>query len=100
MSDNFWKVRKGISFYGMTAPTNPVDGDVYFDTVLGFLGFNYGSWGPLGGSGVINYNTNPTVGSTVGYNLYNNGASPIPTTGTGGVVTNLTFSSTTVSPIV
>jgi hypothetical protein len=100
MADNFWKVRKGISFYGMTAPTNPADGDVYFDTIQGFLGFENGSWGPLGGSGTINYNTNPSIGSTNGYNLYNNGAVSQPTTGTGGAVTNLTFTSTQTSPLV
>lgn len=100
MSDNFWKVRKGLTLNPTLNPTNPVDGDVYFDSIQGFLGYNNGSWGPLGGGGIINYNTNPTIGSTVGYNLYNNGPVHNPTTGTGGVVTNLTFTSTNVSPLV
>jgi hypothetical protein len=100
MADGFWTIKKGLNFTGFTMPTNPVDGDVYFDSIQGFLGYENGSWGPLGGSGVINYNTNPSIGSTNGYNLYNNGASSSPTTGTGGTVTNLTFASTTTTPLV
>lgn len=100
MADDFWKVRHGFSFHGETAPANPKDGDFYFDVVQGFLGYNYGSWGPIGGTGVINYDTNPTLGSTAGYALYNNGAVSQPTTGTGGTATNLTLTSTITSPLV
>jgi len=100
MANNFWKVRQGLTLPGTTAPANPVDGDVYFDTIQGFLGYENGSWGPLGGSGVINYDTNPSIGSTNGYNLYNNGAVHNPINGTGGTPSGITLSSTTVSPII
>ncbi len=100
MADDFFLVKKGITFRGYTMPSNPVDGDVYFDSIQGFLGYQNGSWGPLGGSGTINYDTNPSVGSTNGYNLYNNGAVHTPTTGTGGSATGLALTSTQTNPLV
>lgn len=100
MALDFFNIKQGLTFRGITAPVNPVDGDVYYDTIQGFLGYNFGSWGPLGGGGFINYDTNPNVGSTSGYNLYNNGAVSQPITGTGGTVTNLTLTTTQTNPLV
>lgn len=53
------------------------------------------------GSGGINYITNPNAETnTSGWAAYGNSAANIPSTGTGGVTTGLTFSRSTVSPLI
>lgn len=54
MADNFFKVRNGINFGSLaSAPSNPQNGDVYYDTTIGgFQAYQNGAWGALGsGSG-------------------------------------------------
>ncbi len=58
MANNFFRVEKGLNFKGQsTVPSNPGDGDVYFDTTLSALRlYKNGAWSDVGsgsGSGTV-----------------------------------------------
>jgi hypothetical protein len=98
MSDNFSRVGKGLGLEPQTVqPVNGLDGEVYYDSVLQqFLGHRAGAWQTLGSGGFgVNFISNfDGESNAAGYALYNNGATSVPTTGTGGSVSGLTFTVT------
>lgn len=110
MSQNFTGFGGGL-FVG-TLASDPSTGtaragEFYWNSTLNtFREFNpvTVAWQNLGsgsGSGGINYILNPDAETTTtGWATYSNSASNRPTNGTGGVVTNLTFSRTTTNPLV
>jgi hypothetical protein len=50
--DNPFRIRNGLEFTPQsTPPANGVDGDIYYDTVLGLQQWVSGAWGPIGGGG-------------------------------------------------
>lgn len=56
MSQSHLKIRKGLTFVSQpAAPSDPIEGDIYHDSVLGYARiYQHGSWVPLsGGAGVV-----------------------------------------------
>lgn len=102
MGDNFFVIRNGINFGSLsTAPSNPQNGDMYYDTGLNkFQKYENGSWGSLGsGSGGQNYITNPDFEGTVSpWVAYADAAQSRPVNGTGGSPV-VTITRSTSSPL-
>lgn len=78
MADNFFKNRNGIALGSLAAaPSNPLNGDFYYDTTLNkFRRYENGAWGSFGsgaGGGSKNYLTAYTAST----------ASGVPNTGNG-----------------
>lgn len=78
MADNFFKNRNGIALGSLAAaPSNPLNGDFYYDTTLSkFRRYENGAWGSFGsgaGGGSKNYLTAYTAST----------ASGVPNTGNG-----------------
>lgn len=67
MSDNFLKIYKGVSHAGLaSAPSNPVDGDLYYDTGLASFQFRQnGAWVSLSASPLT------TKGDVYGFSTVN-----------------------------
>ncbi len=52
MASNFLKIKKGLSLSPQAAPpSDPSEGDIYLDEVLGLQSYTGGSWGDLGSGG-------------------------------------------------
>lgn len=100
MADNHFKIHKGATLAPQSAePSNPTDGDFYYDATLNkFRKYENGSWSDFGsgsGSG-INYVTNPDFEAALtDWNTYNDGAVSAPVDGTGGTATALSTTRTT-----
>lgn len=108
MADSFFKIRNGVNFGSLASdPSNPQNGDVYYNTTLqSFRRFQNGAWGAFGsgtGSGGINYLATPTDSSdfetdTGNWVAYQNTAQVQPVNGTGGSPVT-TITRTTSSPL-
>lgn len=103
MADNFWKNRNGISLGNLaSAPSNPINGDFYYDTTMNkFQKYENGSWGSFGaGSGsAINYITaSDAETGTTGWATYADAAAATPVDGTGGSP-NVTWTASSSSPL-
>lgn len=107
MADNHFKVDRGLSIRPQaSAPSNPTNGDIYYDsTLLKFRKYENGAWSDFGSGGTssssgINYIANPGAEvDTSGWATYADAAGNVPVDGTGGTATNLTFSRSTSSPL-
>jgi hypothetical protein len=100
MSSNFLKIYKGTTYAPQdTTPSNPVDGDIYYDSVLNkFRGYQNGSWQDLitDGADGINYILNPGAEAGVdGYVAYADAAATSPVDGIGGSPSFVTWARTT-----
>lgn len=100
MANNFYKIHKGVSYAPQSStPSNPVDGDVYYDSTLNkFRAYENGSWTDLINSSVGGINYIDNFGAevdTLGWNTYDNGAVAIPTDGSSGTSSNLTIARST-----
>lgn len=89
MASNFFKVNNGLTLGAQSAaPSNPVNGDIYYNSTLGkFQKYESGVWSNFGsgsGSGV-NYVSNPDAeAGTAGWATYADAAGTSPVDGTGG----------------
>lgn len=100
MGDSHFKIHKGTTHAPQASePSNPTDGDVYYDSTLNkFRAYQNGAWtdliGGSGGAGGINYieNSNAEANSTLGWATYADAADDQPTDGTGGSA-SVTFTS-------
>jgi len=98
MANNHVKLNRGATFVPQASePSNPTNGDMYYDDVLNkFRRFENGAFVDfISGQGGINYITNPDAEDavTTGWNTYDDGAVSTPIDGTGGspsVVTLIT----------
>lgn len=100
MANNFLKIYKGVSYAPQSAaPSNPVDGDVYYDSTLNkFRGYQNGSWQDLitDGADGINYILNPGAeAGAEGYVTYADAAAAAPVDGLGGSPSFVTWTRTT-----
>lgn len=103
MSDNFFKVNRGLRLYPQSGtPSNAANGDIYYDTSLNkFRKYENGAWSDLGsgGSGGINHIDNPDFEiDASGWTTYADAAAASPVDGTGGSA-NITFARSTSSPL-
>lgn len=104
MSDNFYKINRGINLGPQAGePSNPSNGDIYYDTSLNkFRKYENGSWSDLGSSnsaGNKNFITNGDAeANTLGWSTYADAAGTRPVDGTGGSPT-VTFTRSTSSPL-
>jgi hypothetical protein len=103
MASNHYKISKGITLNPQTsAPSNPVDGDIFYDDTLNkFRAYQNGAWTDLisSGSGGINYVSNPNFETdTTGWAAYADAAAATPVDGTGGSP-NVTITRNTSSPL-
>lgn len=101
MADNHFKIHKGMTLAPQTTePSNPTNGDVYYDSTLNkFRKYENGAWSDLAsgsGSGGINYILNPDAeaNSTMNWSTYDDGAVSEPIDGTGGSPGSFAFSVT------
>lgn len=89
MADNHFKIHKGVNLAPQaTEPTNPSNGDQYYDSVLNkFRVYQNGSWLDMVNSslGGINYILNPDAeNNDDGWAEYGDAAGTQPVDGTGG----------------
>lgn len=104
MSDNFYKINRGINLGPQAGePSNPSNGDIYYDTSLNkFRKYENGSWSDLGSSNSAenkNFITNGDAeANTLGWSTYADAAGTRPVDGTGGSPT-VTFTRSTSSPL-
>lgn len=104
MADNHFKINKGVSLAPQPSePSNPTNGDIYYDSSLNqFRKYENGSWTSLGsgsGAGGINYITNGDAEANAdGWATYADAAGTSPVDGTGGSP-NVTFTRSTSLPL-
>lgn len=104
MGSNFLKVSKGINFKAQASPpSDPMNGDVYFDETLGSLrSYKNGTWISLDEPGlgsVTFFYDNFENGNVENWATYANAAAATPVDGTGGTATTLTVTASSSSPL-
>ncbi len=100
MADNHFKIHKGVTLAPQSAePSNPIDGDMYYDSTFNkFRKFENGAWSDFGSGalGIINYIDNSGIeNDTSGYTTYDDAGAYVD--GTGGSPSSITISRTEVT---
>jgi len=104
MSTDFFKISKGVTLSPQpTEPSNPTNGDIYYDNSLNkFRKYENGAWTDLGsGSGGAgrNYFSDPDASIIGKFVRYADAAAPTPVDGVGGSPTS-TVTLNTSTPII
>lgn len=103
MSDNFFKIAKGVTLKSQSAaPANPQNGDMYYDSTFNkFRKYENGTWGDFGsGAGGINYLQSVSNGdSTTGFVTYDDGIVSLPIDGIGGTASTISVAASSSSPL-
>lgn len=99
MSQDSFKVKKSLVTKAISRPSNPENGEIYFDSVQNkHFFFGNGSWAEIG-AGVLNYVSNPNAEAGVsGWVTYADAAQANPVDGTGGSP-SITLTRTTSTPL-
>mgnify|MGYP001567764926 CR=1 FL=1 len=106
MSDNFFKIAKGVNLKSQTAtPANPQNGDMYYDSTLNkFRKYENGSWGDFGGSsgGTVNLlsNGDAEAASTTGWFVDSFAAATRPAGSLLSVGTGISITTSSSSPLI
>lgn len=94
MADNHFTINRGLTLNPQTsAPSNPNDGDMYYDSTLNkFQKYENGVWKDLGGleTSDLNFIGNPDFETDLsGWETYADAAGVDPVDGTGGTATSV-----------
>lgn len=99
MSQDSFKVKKSLVTKAISRPSNPENGEIYYDTAQNkHFFYGNGSWTEIS-AGLLNHVSNPNAeAGTSGWATYADAAQAAPVNGTGGTP-NVTLTRTTSNPL-